>query len=92
MELKEARGAKTINDFHSLPFNIYKGDSNWVPHIKQEVEAVFDREKNPYFTHGDCVRWVLYNDKNEPIGRVAAFINERTANTFEQPTGGMGFF
>ena len=26
------------------------------------------------------------------IGRVAAFINQKTAFTFEQPTGGMGFF
>ncbi len=26
------------------------------------------------------------------VGRVAAFINERKAHTFKQPTGGMGFF
>jgi hypothetical protein len=26
------------------------------------------------------------------VGRVAAFINKKTANTFDQPTGGMGFF
>ena len=57
-----------------------------------EIEEVFNRNENPYFTHGDCIRWVLYDDKNIPIGRVAAFINNKTANTFEQPTGGMGFF
>ncbi len=92
MHLTEVKDSKTINDFHKLPLKIYKGDSNWVSHIKQEVEEVFNRNTNPYFSHSDAVRWVLYNDKNEPIGRVAAFINNKTAFTFEQPTGGMGFF
>jgi hypothetical protein len=91
MELKEVKDAKTVRDFTQLPFLIYKNDPNWIPHITQEIEEVFNRNENPYFTHGDCIRWVLY-DKNKPVGRVAAFINERTAYTFEQPTGGMGFF
>ncbi len=92
MELVEVKDRKTINDFTQLPFSLYKNDPNWIPHITQEVEEVFNRQENPYFTHGDCIRWVLYNDTKEPIGRVAAFINEKTAHTFEQPTGGIGFF
>ena len=91
MQLVEVKDKKTVGDFIQLPFSIYKGDANWISHIIQEIEEVFDRKENPYFTHGDCVRWVLYDNK-QPIGRVAAFINEKTANTFEQPTGGMGFF
>src|ERR1700733_12004883 len=92
MKLVEVKDKKTTDDFHALPFQLYKGDANWVPHLKQEVEAVFDRKANPYFSHGEAIRWMLYNDKNERIGRVAAFINTRTSHTFEQPTGGMGFF
>jgi hypothetical protein len=92
MKLVEVKDKSTIKDFTQIPFSIYKNDPNWIPHITQEIEEVFNRNKNPYFTHGDCIRWVLYDDKNIPIGRVAAFINNKTANTFEQPTGGMGFF
>ncbi len=92
MQLVEVKDKKTINDFHQLPFKIYKGDANWIPHLKQEVETVFNKKTNSYFSYGEAIRWVLYNNKNEPIGRVAAFINKRTAFTFEQPTGGMGFF
>jgi len=92
MELVEVKDRKVIKDFTQLPFSIYKNDPNWIPHITQEVEEVFNRHENPYFTHGDCIRWVLYDNSKQPIGRVAAFINEKTANTFEQPTGGMGFF
>jgi len=92
MKLIEVKDSRTVKDFTQLPFSIYKNDPNWIPHITQEVQEVFNRNKNPYFKHGDCVRWVLYNDANKPVGRVAAFINERVAHTFEQPTGGMGFF
>jgi hypothetical protein len=92
MQFIEVEDRKTINDFHKLPFKIYKGDSNWVPHIKQEIEEVFNKKTNPYFSHSEAIRWVLYNDNFKPIGRVAAFVNKKTAFTFEQPTGGMGFF
>src|SRR5690606_37987857 len=34
----------------------------------------------------------LLQKNGKTIGRVAAFINRKTANKFKQPTGGMGFF
>lgn len=92
MQLFEAKNKGRIDDFHRLPYKIYADDPNWIPPIRQEVEAVFDRKKNPFFQHGDAIRWVMYNNNHELIGRVAAFVNERTAYSFEQPTGGMGFF
>ncbi len=78
--------------FLALPYKIYKGDKNWTPQIKQEVKSVFDPAKNKYFTHGSCERWILLNENEEIIGRIAAFINEKKAHTFKQPTGGIGFF
>ncbi|MEM8968970.1 MAG: hypothetical protein AAGE93_21310 [Bacteroidota bacterium] len=78
--------------FRQLPYQIYQNDPNWVPHIRQEVEAVFDPNKNTFFTHGQAERWIMRNASGEVVGRVAAFINERKAHTFNQPTGGLGFF
>jgi GNAT superfamily N-acetyltransferase len=42
--------------------------------------------------HGECTRWILQDNNGQTIGRVAAFIDSNTANKFDQPTGGMGFF
>ncbi len=92
MELIEVATPKDVKDFHKVPFIIYKNDPNWIPHLKQDVEAVFDKNKNKFFRHGEATRWILKNDKGELIGRVAAFINKKTAHTYKQPTGGMGFF
>ncbi|MFP4506237.1 MAG: hypothetical protein ACLFOZ_16080 [Cyclobacteriaceae bacterium] len=79
-------------EFRKLPFKIYEGDPNWIPHIRQEIEQVFDPNKNTYFGHGEAIRWILRDASGEVVGRVAAFVNWRRAKTYKQPTGGMGFF
>lgn len=83
---------KTIKLFHRVPERIYKDDKNYIPHIKQDIEKVFDPAQNKLFNDGKAARWIFYNEKNELVGRIAAFINAKTAYTETQPTGGVGFF
>jgi hypothetical protein len=71
---------------------IYKNDETWVCPLDNDIKAVFDPAKNTYFKHGKVDRWVLTDDKNKLIGRIAAFIDYNLANTYDQPTGGVGFF
>lgn len=92
MQVIEVKDKKTINEFLKLPFKIYKDDKNWIPHLKQDIEKVFDPKKNKAHSNGKVIRWILVDSNNNTIGRIAAFIDNKTANTFEQPTGGIGFF
>lgn len=64
----------------------------WIRPLDKDIEFVFDPEQNKFFKNGKAIRWLLKNNEGTVIGRVAAFINERTANKEDQPTGGMGFF
>jgi len=82
----------TVKEFHKLPSEIYKNDSNYIPHIKQDIEKVFDPSKNKLFNGGKAVRWIFCNEQSKVVGRIAAFINPKTAHTETQPTGGVGFF
>lgn len=81
----------TEQQFMQLPFTLYKGDPNWIAPLKQDIEKVFNPSKNKFFGHGECARWILV-DEGKTIGRIAAFINHRTAQSEDQPTGGCGFF
>lgn len=81
-----------VKQFLELPLSIYKGDPNYIRPLDKDIEGVFDPAKNKFFRHGTCTRWILVDGKGKGIGRIAAFVNERTARTYEQPTGGMGFF
>jgi GNAT superfamily N-acetyltransferase len=56
------------------------------------VEETFDPAKNPSFKNGEAIRWILKDEKGQAVGRIGAFINRKKAHTFEQPTGGCGFF
>ncbi|MDP1623994.1 MAG: hypothetical protein Q8M08_16845 [Bacteroidales bacterium] len=92
MKLIEVSNKKSRRQFQELVEKIYKDDPNYVRPLDIEVEAIFDPAQNTFFQHGEAARWILVNDTGAVIGRVAAFINERKAHTFQQPTGGMGFF
>lgn len=71
---------------------VYNGDNNYVRPLDVQIEEVFNPQKNKFFSHGQAIRFVLVDDNGRAIGRVAAFINDKKATGFVQPTGGMGFF
>ena len=37
-----------IRRFHALPFALYKSNPLWIPHLKQDVEKIFDAGKRIY--------------------------------------------
>ncbi|MFZ1332838.1 MAG: hypothetical protein WAR83_11635 [Flavobacteriales bacterium] len=99
IELIKPGNSRALNAWMKLPWRIYKNDPNWIPHLKQDIEKVFDPEKNKLLKidketdkQGYIERWLLRNGKGEPIGRIAAFVNPKNAWENDQPTGGMGFF
>lgn len=92
MQLIEVNDKKTKKQFHKVPHLIYKGDSNWTPPIQEMVEDIFNPAKNKTFKNGKAIRWILVNESNKLIGRIAAFINFNLSGTYKQPTGGCGFF
>jgi hypothetical protein len=92
MHLKEVNDRKSAEQFLNVVRDIYKGDKVYVRPLDAEINAVFDPSSNNFFSHGSATRWILMDDSGKTIGRVAAFINDRKAFTFQQPTGGMGFF
>jgi hypothetical protein len=93
MKIQEVSTPQQIKEFLLFPVRLYKNEPNWIRPLDKDIESVFDKEKNKTFRHGQCIRWILVNDKNETIGRVAAFVNDKTTKKGnDQPTGGMGFF
>ena len=93
MNIIEVTTGQHKKEFLLLPVRLYKHTPQWIRPLDKDIESVFDKDKNKTFRHGECVRWILCDDKGETIGRVAAFFNEKTVHkNNDQPTGGMGFF
>ena len=92
MKIIEVTDKKSRLAFLDMVETVYRGDTNFVRTLDQEIELVFNPSTNSFFTHGEATRWILEDENGKVIGRVAAFINKRKAFSFQQPTGGMGFF
>jgi hypothetical protein len=83
----------TETEFLKVPALIYQDDSQWIHPIESDVRSVFDPQKNKFFRFGKTERWVLLNQHDEPIGRIAAFVYKKYRNKGDAiPVGGIGFF
>lgn len=90
--------AEVLNPQHARTFievnvRLNKNVANYIRPLDKDIYEVFDPEKNKAFRFGEVIRWILYNDAGEPIGRIAAFTNKKYKNKGDDvPVGGIGFF
>lgn len=93
MRVQEVSSQKQIDEFLMMPVALYKNEPNWIRPLDKDIHGVFDKKLNKAFRNGECIRWILVDDNEKTIGRVAAFVNQKTASKGnDQPTGGIGFF
>lgn len=93
MRVVEVSNKAQAQEFIKLPVRLYKNSPKWIRPLDKDIDAVFDPKKNKTFRNGECIRWILEDNRGKVIGRVAAFINKKTVSKDnDQPTGGMGFF
>lgn len=92
MNLLRVTDTKTERMFLDTARVINKNDKTWVSPLDKDIKGVFDRGVNTYFRHGIAERWIVTDDSGKPAGRIAAFIDFNLSGSYEQPTGGIGFF
>lgn len=77
--------------FFEFPWTIYKDDPKWVPPLVSIRKKLLDKTKNPSweYMYGDYfVAW----RGDQPVGTIAAFINHRHNQTWNEKIGWFGFF
>lgn len=93
MYLSEVKTAKQEHDFLKIPVYINQSDPEWIRPLDKDIVSVFDRKKNKMFCFGELKRWILFDDHNNPSGRIAAFVNKKYKNKGDGiKVGGIGFF
>ena len=93
MQVAEVKDAQLAWDFLEVNAMMNAGNANYIRALNNEVNEVFDPSKNKNFKWGKAKRWVAFADNGEPIGRIAAFTNDKYINKGTLfNTGGVGFF
>ena len=93
MQLIEVKTKQQENEWVLFPTRLYANDPLFIRPIDQEIKDVFNPDTNRVFNleKSEAIRWFLQKD-GKTIGRISAFVNGKTYNSEDQPTGGCGFF
>lgn len=92
MQVIEVNNPSTAKDFINANVLLNKDNPRYIRPLDNEVNDVFDVNKNKNYKYGETKRWVL-KENGTVIGRIAAFTNSKYVNFgTDFPTGGVGFF
>ena len=91
-KLKAVVTPRDEREWLDLPKRIYKHYPQWVCPLDNDIRKVFDKSRNELFADGEAIRWTAYDQSGNAVGRIAAFYDKEHAYSYEQPTGGCGFF
>jgi GNAT superfamily N-acetyltransferase len=76
IEIREVSGAADLKRFVRFPFQLYRGNTCWVPALEFDEMNTLRRDKNPAFEHCEARYWLAYRD-GAPVGRIAGIVNRR---------------
>ncbi len=85
---------ETLRDrkaFVGFQYELYRHDLNWVPYLRSERMEFTDRQRCPFFEHGD-VAFFRAVRRGRTIGTIAAIRNDRHNEFHGERTGFFGLF
>lgn len=89
--IEAVTNAGGINEFIHFPWQVYKGNSCWVPPLKSDVKFLLSEKKNPFFQHAEAACFLARRD-GKTVGRIAAIIDRNHIEIHEEQAGFFGFF
>jgi hypothetical protein len=93
MQIIEVHDAASTKEFLLVNTLMNAHNPVYIRALDNEVNDVFDPQKNKNFKYGTAKRWIAKTDDGNLVGRIAAFTNDKYINKgTEFKTGGIGFF
>jgi len=77
--------------FLDLPWQLYKGDPNWIPPLRMNVKELVGFSRHPFHDQNEVQPFLALKD-GEPVGRVAAIVNRAHIDRYRDRRGFFGFF
>ena len=71
VEVSRVESASDRNAFIKFPWRIYRDDPAWVPPLIIERKEFLNRDKHPFYRHGDAALFLARKD-GEIVGRIMA--------------------
>jgi len=91
MNVVQVQDARQLDAFIRLPWQIYAGDTNWVPPLVGSEKKMLDPARNPFWKNAEAAHFMAERD-GRLVGRISAILNRRHNDYHQEKTGFWGYF
>lgn len=91
LSIVPAESAAERKAFITFAWQVYKGDPYWVPPLVSERQEFLDPERHPFHQHAK-VRYFTARRDGRIVGTIAAIINDRHNEYWDDKVGFFGLF
>ncbi len=70
--------------FLSFQDKLYKGNKYRVPQLHISEKKIRSPKENPAFEYSEMKSWLVFNDKNKPVGRISGIISHESNKIWKQ--------
>jgi GNAT superfamily N-acetyltransferase len=82
---------RELDAFIRLPWDLYRGDPNWVPPLISAERKLLDTARNPFWSRAQARHFLARRD-GRLVGRISAIVNQAHNATHNEKAGWFGFF
>ena len=89
--IRELSGRKGSKQFVRMVWQLHKDVPSWIPPIEMDRMRLIDTAKNPFYKHAR-LQLFMAERNGEPVGRIAAIVNDTHNQHHNDKVGFFGFF
>ncbi len=92
MHLVKVKTRKYMKKFVAVPDILHSGNSCYVPPIHLDERGAYKKKNNPIFQNSEFELFLLLDESENPIGRIAAYIDFNHNEYYKTKIGFFGSF
>lgn len=93
MQVREVISQSDAKEFIEVHVLLNRKNPVWIRPLDNEVNDVFNKDKNRNYKYGETARWILKDRNGKLIGRIAAYTHKKYINKgTDYAVGCCGFF
>jgi GNAT superfamily N-acetyltransferase len=80
-----------LSQYVRFPWQVYRGDPNWVPPLISDRIAKLDPGRNSFWRTAERQLWIAWRER-QPVGTIGAILDHHRQRSLAKPVGVYGFF
>jgi GNAT superfamily N-acetyltransferase len=89
--VKPVETRREQKQFLQLAWSLYRGDKNWIPPLRRNLEELVGFRPHPFHEVADVRTWLAWRD-GQVCGRIAGIVNHVHNEKYHEKRGFFGFF